>query len=224
MLPAPVLSGRPSSRTLNAIEALPPETSTFTSSANLLHTALPAVITPPFQVNAATTPTVSVHAPSITTPSISMATSNAKNLTDLLDTIQTPIFGLPPAPSKLTTQHNSVSSPTVNAPKASHRIKSWVLNGKAQEVRELVDAFFTVENMMIVPFIHKWSFLASFETQSPLVLFSVCAFGAKYHPTLKHTQTRYYDHARNLLHEAVENPTVDAIQAHLLLTQYANSK
>ncbi|KAJ3287178.1 hypothetical protein HDU76_007864, partial [Blyttiomyces sp. JEL0837] len=90
------------------------------------------------------------------------------------------------------------------------------------EVRRLVEAFFAVEGFTLISFIHKRSVLMNVETVDEFLLMAIASAGvlieSRPSPELKRSLLRYYELARNFALEALERPSLQNLQALLLMS------
>ncbi|KAJ1541613.1 hypothetical protein HK405_010542 [Cladochytrium tenue] len=85
----------------------------------------------------------------------------------------------------------------------------------------LIDRFFTLDLSMLPPFVHRGTFCSNLTAVDPMLRFAVCAGGALLsgQPVVDTSIAMwYFDQARSLADKGLEAPSLERLQAHIILT------
>ncbi|KAJ3409828.1 hypothetical protein HDV05_004245 [Chytridiales sp. JEL 0842] len=105
------------------------------------------------------------------------------------------------------------------------QISTWFRDGEDNEPETwaLADAFFKNQHDLAVPLLSPKYFFDDFYTHTPILMLAICAFGAKYVPALHKYKMWYYRKARSLVQDVVESPTLEGLQAVLILMMFSST-
>ncbi|KAJ3412451.1 hypothetical protein HDV05_000705, partial [Chytridiales sp. JEL 0842] len=87
------------------------------------------------------------------------------------------------------------------------------------EVQGLLEAFFQGRHIFVMDFVHRASFWKHLRSKSRLLILALCSLGAalSIYPIQPGVGSWYYDKARSVALDEIEQPTLETVQAVLLL-------